>query len=293
MIVRDIKLKNDDNLISLMTFPLYVTEMTNLGTTVDTDTTKLYNKDGAILNSEHVGVRTITMTLQNFDKQHTTHSDWIYSYFQIKKDLSLLFYGTNDSGEEVSRRIDCRVNKISPSSFTEDDVYKIQLFCLDPFFHDETIVLIRNYYSTPEFEFIFECFPEEPFEVSTIRSSNLTEINNIGQTSVGFITTIIAKSPFKGCKIVNLETREFLECRPELEVAIGQKLIFDTRNGNRGLFLYDEVSGETTNQLYHVASGTTWFELPVGVTTLGFEITEGDLDLIDLSFEYDICFGGL
>lgn len=292
MIVKDIKLKNDDNLISLMTFPLYVTAMTNLGTTVDTDTTKLYNKDGAILNSEHVGVRTITMTLQNFDRQHTTHSDWIYTHFQIKKDLSLLFYGTNDNGEEVVRRVDFRVNKISPSEFTEDDVYKIQLFCLDPFFHDETIKLTQNYHSTPEFEFIFECFPKEPFEVGTLRTSPLTHINNTGQSSIGFVVTITTKDYFKGFKVINLETKEYLSCSSELEVTAGQKLIFDTRKGSRGLFLKD-VDDSIVDELFYLNLDSTWLELPVGNTTLSYELIEGNPELVDLEFSYDISYGGL
>lgn len=292
MIVRDIKLKNDNNLISLMTFPIYVTEMTNLGTTVDTDTTKLYNKDGAILNSEHVGVRTITMTLQNFDKQHTTHSDWIYSYFQIKKDLSLLFYGTNDNGEEVSRRIDFRVNKISPSNFTEDDVYKIQLFCLDPFFHDKTIRITQNDSVIPEFEFIFECFPKEPFEVSTLRTSSLTHIRNPGQTAIGFTVTVMTKDYFRGFKLINLETKEYLSCNSELEVTAGQKLILDTRKGSRGVFLKN-ADGSTIQKLFYMDSDSTWFELPVGKTTLAFELKEGNPELVDLEFSYDISYGGL
>ena len=76
--------------------------MSGLGATIQSNTTELYNRDGSKVDSEKIGNRTITLTLKNFDKLHTTHNDWIYKYFKIKTNLSLVIVGTNDNEESVT-----------------------------------------------------------------------------------------------------------------------------------------------------------------------------------------------
>lgn len=292
MIIDDIKIMQGDTETSLLKYPLYITSMSGLGSSIQTNTSDLYNCDGSKLNSERMSSRTISLTLQNFDRLHTTHNDWVYKHFPLKRELSLVFIGSNDEGLPMSRRLDCRVSKIEPADFRKDDAYKIQLLALDPYFHNQFEYILQNAYVLGTFEFSFENISGEFFEVGQIRNSTLTTVTNEGDVDIGFQAIFQAKTNIKGFSLMHLESGKSLTLSSNFKLSSGDTLIIDTRRGHRGVTLIDSL-GSTQNVLSYLGASSSWIQIPRGESTLDFNIASGNIELLDAQFLFDISYGGI
>lgn len=293
MIVNDILISNTRvREQSLFSSPLYVTSMSGLGAACQINTTDFYGLDGSQINSERVGNRTISLEVKNFGRTYSSHNEWIYELFPPSEDISLIIRGTNSNGsQKISRRITGRISKIEPSNFTEDDSYKIQLLCIDPYFHGETPCLINNYSQDPRLEFPLELPSERIWELSIFRNSPISILDNPGSIPVGINIIIRVKESLTGITFQLLDTKEYLGVN-SLSLVEGDTLIINTQPGKKGITKISS-SGIKTNLLGNLIQGSTFFQLPRGNNQrIMFTLYGSATQFVDITYEYDIYYLG-
>lgn len=296
MIVNDILVKHQNGREqSLLSHPLYITSLTGLGIEVQQTSTKLFGIDGSIVNTETLNERTITLKIQNFERVHTSHNEWVQELFPLREDFELIIRGTMGA-VSIARKIVCRLKKLKSSEFTEDDSYDVQLTCNDPYFHDENAIGILNSSSQAAFHFPFSVRKSKPILFGRMRTSQRNTLYNTGSIEVGFLTYVSVLpegNEISGIKIYSLQSPEkFILVDEGLKLQPGQTLVIDTNERTAGIHLI-EVDGTKSNVLYYLNTDTTFFQLPKGQTDLVFEITNGDVGYVDVLYSYNNSYAGV
>lgn len=296
MIVKDILIRHkDESIQSLLTHPLYVTSLSGLGIDIQQTSTKMFGIDGSILNTERIDDRTLTMKLQNFDKVYTSHNEWVQEIFPPMEDVELIIRGLMGS-VAIARKITCRLKKLKPANFTEDDVYDIQLTCHDPYFRDEEAINVLNKASQVAFHFPFAVRESQPILFGKMRTSQRNTLHNTGARAVGFLTYLSVLpegNEVSGIKIYTLQhPEEYVLIKDTLKLQPGETLLIDTNKRSAGVYLIDS-QGNKSNMLYYLDMDTTFFQLPRGRTDIMFEISNGNPEYVDVLYSYNNCYAGV
>lgn len=296
MIVKDILIKHQDGREqSLLSPPLCITSLSGLGIDIQQTSTKLFGIDGSIVNTETINERTITLKIQNFERVYTSHNEWIQEVFPVREDFELILRGTMGA-VNIARRIVCRLKKLKPSEFTEDDSYDVQLICNNPYFHDEEAIAVLNSSVQAAFHFPFSVRKSKPILFGRLRMSQRNTLYNTGSIEVGFLTYISVVpegSEVSGIKIYTLQRpEEYIFIKDTLRLQPGETLLIDTNKRSAGAYLIDS-QGNKNNMLYHIDADTTFFQLPRGKIDIVFEISNGNPEYVDVLYSYNNCYAGV
>lgn len=103
------------------------------GGTAQINSTDMATDDGAFFNSARAQVRNILLTLKPLDNPSVeVNRHKLYKYFQIKKQVTLLFE-TDTRTSEIKGYVESN----EPDIFSQMEQVQISILCLDPFFYAE------------------------------------------------------------------------------------------------------------------------------------------------------------
>lgn len=133
------------------------------------NSTDMATGDGAFYNSARAQTRSITFNLKplkNPSVEVNRHK--LYHYFQVKKQVTLLFETDTRKSEIVGY-----VESCEPSIFSSDETVQIGVLCLDPFFYAERGTATVFSGVKPLFEFPFADDSLTPVGEETDYNTNL------------------------------------------------------------------------------------------------------------------------
>lgn len=295
MIVNDILVKHQDGRTqSLLSPPLCVTSLEGLGVEVQQTTTKLFGIDGSLVNTETIPDRTITMRIQNFDKVHTTHNEWVNDLFPPKQSFELILRGTKGA-EKIQRKVSCRLKRLKPADYTEDDSYDLMLTCNDPYFYDEFPIAVQNYPSKGMFHFPFSVREvDKPIVFGRARTSQRDIIYNQGSIPIGlkmYMYILESGTATSGIKFYTLQhPEEFIKLN--ITLSPRETLLVDTNDLTAGVFT-TSASGVTRSRLADLSIDSTFFKLNRGRNDLIFEVEGGQVEHIEVTYVYNNPYAGV
>lgn len=157
--------------------------------------------------------------------------------------------------------------------------FLIYLFCGNPTFATTVPLTSSLRLSKPGFRFPL-IFPKGVgYVFGTLYASSVILVDNFGTISVGCIITLSFKGTVTNVTLNNITTGEKITLAKTF--ANGEKVVINTNDSDeRGVVGY--VDGEQGNYFTYWDYQNSWFSLPVGTSTIGYEVGEGSRDNIDV-----------
>ena len=264
-----------------------VTKITGLGPNKATiNTVDIATSDGSVFNSARVDPRNIVMTIMFAGNDIEELRRKSYRYFPLKKQLSLEFIT-----DKRSATITGYVESNEPDIFSKTENTQISIVCPYPYFRSTVANVNRVSFfgEEPLFEFPFENEGEDPvIEMGEILQVTEGNVEYLGDADVGAVFTIHATGYAKNIRIDNIDTRESMTIKVELEK--GDDLIITTVTGKKSIKRLR--SGVSTNFLNLLDRDSDWFVLSKGGNAFAYQAEEG-LNNLQFEVSFDVLYEGV
>ena len=158
--------------------------------------------------------------------------------------------------------------------------FLISLFCGKPTFATVVPSTTSLRLSKPRFHFPL-VFPQgKGYVFGVLYGSSVIVVDNFGTINVGCIITIKFGGVAKNLKLNNITTGEQIVINKSFST--GETIVVNTNdNDDRGIVGY--IDGEEKNYFEYWDYRNDWFDLPIGSSTIGFEIEEGNRSDVEIS----------
>ncbi len=243
----------------------------------------LYNQKFVAKQAETAQM--IQKAKQVITELEVSQAERVYGLFTVKEPFELIL-----SNKEITRKISGIVQQVTPGSFTANDTFRIILYCGNPFFTDMENSVVSNLAYESGFEFELELLEPPALEFGRVRESLLSNLYNNGNIATGFTATFTTEHPCSGVGILNARTREYLRStKPLLPY---ERIVFDTRTGQKTMYHYD-VNNNETNILNTMQLGSTFFQLATGENPVLLQLQDGYTDHLSVVYEWDDYYAGI
>lgn len=240
--------------------------------------------DGSVYQSSVLETRNIVLYLKDLN-DHTKNRQFLIRMFPPDTKGTLII---ND--DNLSRKIDYYVEKITSDSNYSVRNYQISLMCPDPYFYDidDYTVTMASY--LPSFVFSHE-FNSLKEEFGYRQKNKLQNIKNEqGADKIGITIVISAEGSVKNPSIIRVESSEFIKVGTDTKpfiMSAGDKVIITTGNDNKHIYL--ESGGVQTNISQYMSDDSTFIQLEKGDNSIAYSADSG-VDSIEVSIKYRIRY---
>lgn len=245
-------------------------------------TTTIANMDGERFKSSNLQVRNLVLTLKIKGDIEKNRNE-LYRFCSVGEECKVYF---KTSSRDVYA--EGYVEVVEGDVFTNNETIQISIICTNPYFHNMHTIYSDLSKLFANFSFPF-AIDKTGIEFSSIDVDKETEVINYGDVKTGVLITI--KSNLDGITnpiIYNVITGEFFKINTTLNDG---EII--TINTNRSKFkITKKVGVDETNLMASVESGSTWFQLNVGVNRFTYS-ADSNSELLEVSFEYHNLFKGV
>lgn len=223
------------------------------------------NGDGVVVTGEKIEPREITITGDiTKNENETLNREELISFFTPKFIGELVIDRNN-----IKRKIQYKVESLSfpKSNLFEYGTWELSLLCPDPLWnsvdnYNKNIALI-----TPQFAFPL-VIPTNKGKIMGYRTyKNEAILNNDGDDETGLEITIIASRGEVINPKVELSTGEFIQLK-DVTMAKGDVLKINTNKRQKAIRLNGNITNSYNRQ-------STFFALPVGISTIKYSSDEG------------------
>ena len=211
-----------------------------------------------------------------------TNRQRLYRIFPLKTACTVHFQNHNRDVQ-----INGYVEILDGDLFVDREEIQISIICPQPYFeslhtlHTELSKIVRMF----EFPFCIEV--GEPIPFSEIKNLPLCSILNNGDTECGLILNIAISGEVQDLKIYHTATPQFLGF--DYSFQAGDQITIHTLTGQKKMILIR--NGKEINLLNHMQTGSSWFQLAVGIND--FTFTASNQDFVKILFATTELFGGV
>ena len=255
-----------------------VSGLTRPDTTVNTSSGV---SDGEYYNSSKLGMRNIVIDLV-LRGDIESNRQRLYRIFPLKTACTVYFKNYNRNV-----KIKGYVEVLDGDLFVEQEQIQISIICPQPYFESLKTLYTELSKIVRMFEFPFSIQVGEPIPFSEIHNLPLCSIVNNGDAECGLILDIAISGEVQDLKIYHTATPQFLGF--DYSFQAGDQITINTLTGQKKMILIR--NGEEMNLLNHMQTGSSWFQLAVGIND--FTFTASNQDFIRILFATTELFGGV
>lgn len=225
-------------------------------------TSQGYKQHGQTLNDVTLGIRVITLKILLWGDRYAKKRELDKLFNPLFGEGTLIY--TNNYQSKMIKCVPTTPPQIASREGTVH-IVEVELTAYDPFFLDvaENVMKMDDYTGGLTFPLAAPSF-------HFAQKGDLSHINNTGD----YLTPV--KAEFRGDAInpcLTLEnTGEFIKVNTTLDVV--EKLWIDTQYGNKTVYKED-ADGTKTSAYNLIDINTTFFQLPLGESTLSFSSDGG------------------
>lgn len=231
------------------------------------------NYVGTSVNSRNI---TLTIVFKD-DYLMQNRRTQIYNIFPLKDFGTLYFYEDN-----LERKINYYVEKVTPIRKTNLWYYTISLICPSPYFMDseETLVALNNWNKLLTFPLVI---PQGTgIEFGSRNDNTSIEIENNSHINFGLTIVLKANGKVVNPEIKNTRTNETMKLNYTLN--LNETIIITTYNNDKTITFIDE-DGNETNINNSLVFGTKFLQVPFGVNKYVANADSG-VNNLDCSISY-------
>jgi hypothetical protein len=276
--------KNGDQLTFGMGSPFTITDVQGLNPPDATiNTSQIALIDGAKFNSAKINVRQINIA---FAIEYSAAYNRINVYKVLKSKQWVRMYYTGDQRDVY---IDGYIQSIDISYFDMKQVVTCSILCPSPYLKSAQVIVDELKSIVNAFHFPFSS-TETPQIVFGYFSNDVGVIvENQGDVECGMIIELYARSAISNPKVYNYITQDFIGINYTFQSA--DLITIDTRKGERSVTLLR--NGVETNLFNYVMQGSTWLQLEAQGSTFVYEVGEGSLGDLMVSFKHSNLYEGV
>lgn len=276
--------KNGDQLTFGMGSPFTITDVQGLNPPDATiNTSQIALIDGAKFNSAKINMRQINIA---FAIEYSAVYNRINVYKVLKSKQWVRMYYTGDQRDVY---IDGYIQSIDISYFDMKQVVTCSILCPSPYLKSAQVIVDELKSIVNAFHFPFSS-TETPQIVFGYFSNDVGVIvENQGDVECGMIIELYARSAISNPKVYNYITQDFIGINYTFQSA--DLITIDTRKGERSVTLLR--NGVETNLFNYVMQGSTWLQLEAQGSTFVYEVGEGSLGDLMVSFKHSNLYEGV
>lgn len=276
--------KNGDQLTFGMGSPFTITDVQGLNPPDATiNTSQIALIDGAKFNSAKINVRQINIA---FAIEYSAAYNRINVYKVLKSKQWVRMYYTGDQRDVY---IDGYIQSIDISYFDMKQMVTCSILCPSPYLKSAQVIVDELKSIVNAFHFPFSS-TETPQIVFGYFSNDVGVIvENQGDVECGMIIELYARSAISNPKVYNYITQDYIGINYTFQSA--DLITIDTRKGERSVTLLR--NGVETNLFNYVMQGSTWLQLEAQGSTFVYEVGEGSLGDLMVSFKHSNLYEGV
>lgn len=276
--------KNGDQLTFGMGSPFTITDVQGLNPPDATiNTSQIALIDGAKFNSAKINMRQINIA---FAIEYSAAYNRINVYKVLKSKQWVRMCYTGDQRDVY---IDGYIQSIDISYFDMKQVVTCSILCPSPYLKSAQVIVDELKSIVNAFHFPFSS-TETPQIVFGYFSNDVGVIvENQGDVECGMIIELYARSAISNPKVYNYITQDFIGINYTFQSA--DLITIDTRKGERSVTLLR--NGVETNLFNYVMQGSTWLQLEAQGSTFVYEVGEGSLGDLMVSFKHSNLYEGV
>lgn len=262
--------------------------------------------DGYYYTSSFTNYRTITLPIL-FWEENPNHYDIealrriAYKHFPIKGQIALVINSdTSGINNGRSGMIFGYVQKTEATIFAQSTGITVTLICPNPWFKSVPYKTDATTYTWSDFNYLYTVDAEIIDNDIARRRNNITyraSINNIGETSVGFISDIMFRESMerydKEILIENIDTYLKLSCyRGQKLLVSSDRLVVSTILHEKEISVYPSETNTKENRFFYFENASDeWPVLSVGNNIIDISIDENVIESVKI--KYPILYGGM
>lgn len=239
-------------------------------------------EDGSNYISAHVPERTITITA-HFKIPSEAAKHRLYSICRTRRSVRLTY------------RSDCRccyidgyIDSCDAPPNAKPFGAIISILCPNPYFTAETATSVGIMDITPCFKFPLALPAARSYKLAELSNSRIGVLTNGGEVDCGVKFTLTARGAVSTPKLQDTGTYKWIAVR--LDLLAGDKLIIDTRQGNRSIVLHR--GGEVTDCINCLVWGSDFLQLAPGVNRIAVSADSGAGNIM-VKCEFNALYGGI
>lgn len=241
----------------------------------------LAGADGASVSGSRIGARNVVMAiLPRGDVEASRIA--LYRHLRPRESVTLCF---SNGMREVE--IDGIVETCEGSLFDSPETVTVSVLCPQPYWRDAARMVDEIASSLKHFEFPF-AIAAEGIEFSSIREVLQIEVENQGEAETGIYVVMRAHGEASNPVLYDATRRTYFGVAVEMHAS--DEVVLDTRRGRKSVSLVRD--GAETSLVNAIAPGSTWLQLPVGVSEFALDADSG-ADYISAEIHHDTLYQGV
>lgn len=237
--------------------------------------------DGASVSGSRIGVRNVVMAILPRGDVGSARVA-LYRFLRPRESVTIGF--RNDVREA---EIDGMVETFEGSLFEAPETLTVSVLCPQPYWRDAARIVDEIASSLRLFEFPFS-IEDEGIPFSSIREVLQIEVENSGETETGLYVVLRSSGEASNPVLYDATRRTYFAVQVDMHAA--DEVVIDTRRGSKGVRLVRD--GVSTNLINRMDPGSTWLQLPVGVTEFALDADSG-ADYVSAEIYHDTLFQGV
>ena len=249
-------------------------------------TTSVAGMDGARFNSAKLETRNVVIYLKlNNDAEE--NRIMLYKYFSTKDWCK--FYYKNDHRDVY---IECYVQTVEVTPFSENEIMQISLLCPQPYFKDIDEIIDDISKVIAGFKFPFSINNGSPIPISTFDTNKVTVIKNSSESETGVTIEIDVLKAINKVFIRNTITGESMVINNSSGFQSGDVITITTHIGEKSVSLMR--NGSKTNLFSKLQAGFKFFQLSLGDNRFTYQIDNGSHDdYVKIEFKHRSMYRGV
>lgn len=249
--------------------------------TINTNTTATL--DGGMYNSSKLQMRSINIAFA-IETDAEANRLTVYSVIQPKMPLRIYY-----QSELLDVFIDGYVESLEVPHFDKKQIVTASILCPFPYLKGAQEVVNELSSVTPLFHFPFASTADKELVFGEIDTLTSVELENAGSVQTGLTIEIYAKRPVSDPIIFNYITKEFMSI--DIDMETGDLITITTGQGNKAITLMRD--GVATNIYNLLSKNSTWLQLDIGGGVFVYEVGEGTVTSVDITFRHYDLFEGV
>ena len=249
--------------------------------TINTNTTATL--DGGTFNSSKLQIRSINVAFA-IEEDAEKNRLAVYSVVQSKMPLRIYY-----QSEYLDIFIDGYVEDVDISYFAKKNIVTVAILCPFPYFKGAQEVINELSSVTPMFHFPFASTAAKELVFGVIDTLTSVEVVNSGSVETGLTFQLYARNELSNPKIINYETKEYIEI--DIDMESGDLITITTGQGNKTVSLLRD--GVTTNIFNLLSKNSTWLQLDTAGSVFVYEVGTGSVTNLDVTISHYDLFEGV
>lgn len=239
--------------------------------------------DGEKFNSAKLNMRTINVAFA-IEYQAAKNRIEVFNVLKSKQSVKLYY-----NGQYRKVWIEGYIQSIDITYFSMKQIVTAAILCPSPYFKgaQEMVNELTNIISAFHFPF---ASTEEPELVFSYFSNDVgIFVENDGDTECGMVIELYARDAISNPKIYNYVTQDFIGLNFEMQQA--DLITLNTKQGQKTATLLR--NGVESNVFNYVMQNSTWLQLAANGSTFVYEVGEGNVSDLAVTFRHYNLYEGV